>query len=128
MERSGMVIDTNIFIEYLRIKDKTQSVLNNIPSDISLLITSISLYELLMGATNETKLNDIKLLTEDLIVLPFDEVASMEAGKIYQELRSTNKMIEFRDIFIGAICKTNGFPLKTLNKKHFKRIGELILK
>ena len=128
MEHSGMVIDTNVFIEYLRIKNKMQSVLYKIPDDKKLYITSISLYELLMGATNKTKINDVKLLTEDLIILPFDEAASIEASKIYQKLRKQNKLIEFRDIFIGAICKTNMLPLKTLNKKHFKRIKGLELR
>ena len=127
MEYSGMVIDTNVFIEYLRTKDKVHSVLSNIPADINLFITSISLYELLMGATNETKLIDVKLLTEDLTILPFDEAASKEAGKIFHDLRKSNKIIEFRDIFIGAICKTNNLPIKTLNKKHFNRIKGLTL-
>jgi predicted nucleic acid-binding protein len=127
MEHSGMVVDTNIFIEYLRTKDKTQTVLSKIPSDIDLYVTSISLYELLMGATSETKLKDVKLLTGNLIILPFDKEASLEAGKIFRDLRTNNKIIEFRDIFIGAICKTNYLPLKTLNKKHFTRIKGLEL-
>jgi tRNA(fMet)-specific endonuclease VapC len=34
-------------------------------------------------------------------------------------------MIEFRDIFIAATCIVNGFPVKTLNKKHYGRIKGL---
>lgn len=127
MEHTEMVIDTNVFIDYLRSKDKTISVLYALPDDIKSYITSISLYELLMGATDRIKSNDVKLLTEDLIVLPFDRAASLKAGMIYQDLRKRNKLIEFRDIFIGAICITNNLSLKTLNKKHFSRIKGLEL-
>jgi len=62
-----------------------------------------------------------------LPVLPFDENVSLQAGEIYHFLRRTNKMIEFRDIFIAATCINYNLPLKTLNKKHFQRIKNLRL-
>lgn len=85
-----MVIDTGIFIEHLRSKDK-----------------------------------DVKMLTEDLSVLPFTDAVSIQAAQIYHRLRLSNQMIEFRDIFIAATCIVNELPIATLNKKHFKRIEEL---
>ena len=45
-----MVIDTSIFIEFLRAKDKTKTALFLIPDDEQIFISSITLYELLMGA------------------------------------------------------------------------------
>jgi tRNA(fMet)-specific endonuclease VapC len=50
MERSGMVIDTSIFIEFLRAKDKTKTVLFQIPEADHFYISSVTLYELLIGA------------------------------------------------------------------------------
>lgn len=44
-----MVIDTGIFIEHLRAKDKLKTRLYNLPTDIELFISSVSLYELYMG-------------------------------------------------------------------------------
>jgi predicted nucleic acid-binding protein len=118
-----MVIDTSIFIEYLRAKDKKKSTLFAIPDTTQLYISSITMYELLMGAIDENKLKDIRLLTEDLPVLPFDESVSRKASEIYHQLRLENNMIEFRDIFIAATCLVFDLPLKTLNKKHFERIN-----
>jgi tRNA(fMet)-specific endonuclease VapC len=123
-----MVVDTSIFIEYLRAKDKKKSTLFTIPDATQLYISSVTMYELLMGATDENKQKDIKLLTEDLPVLPFDESVSKKAAEIYHQLRLDNNMIEFRDIFIAATCLVFELPLKTLNKKHFERIKGLIIK
>jgi len=120
-----MVVDTNIFIEYLRAKDKKKSTLFAIPDVTQLYISSVTMYELLMGATDENKQKDIKLLTEDLPVLPFDESVSRKAAEIYHQLRLENNMIDFRDIFIAATCLVFELPLKTLNKKHFERIKGL---
>jgi len=120
-----MVIDTSIFIEYLRAKDKKKSTLFAIPDSAQLYMSSVTMYELLMGATDENKQKDIKLLTEDLPVLPFDESVSRKAAEIYHQLRLENKMIDFRDIFIAATCLVFELPLKTLNKKHFERIKGL---
>ena len=122
-----MVIDTNIFIQFLRTSDKTRSELYSIDNSSQLYISAVTLYELLMGATSKDKFADIKKLTEDLPVLPFDENVSLQAGEIYHFLRKNNKMIEFRDIFIAATCFNYNLPLKTLNKKHFQRIKNLRL-
>jgi tRNA(fMet)-specific endonuclease VapC len=127
MESSRVVVDTNIFIDYLRTKDKKNTDLFKIPSNKTIFISAITLYELLLGATNDQKRCDIQLLTEDTIVLPFDDEVSIQASEIYHDLRRTNKMIEFRDIFIAATCLTNKLPLKTSNKKHFQRIKGLKL-
>jgi tRNA(fMet)-specific endonuclease VapC len=120
-----MVVDTSIFIEYLRAKDKKKSALFEIPDSTQLFISSVTMYELLMGAIDENKQKDIKLLTEDLPVLPFDESVSKKAAEIYHQLRLENNMIDFRDIFIAATCLVFELPLKTLNKKHFERIKQL---
>jgi tRNA(fMet)-specific endonuclease VapC len=120
-----MVIDTSIFIEHLRAKNKKKSKLFAIPDSSQLYISSVTMYELLMGATDDNKQKDIKILTEDLPVLPFDESVSRKAAEIYHQLRLENNMIEFRDIFIAATCLVFKLPLITLNKKHFQRINGL---
>lgn len=125
MESSGMVVDTSIFIEFLRAKDKTKTALFLIPDDEQIFISSVTYYELLMGASTEDKITDIKILTEDIPVLPFNEEVAEKSAVIYHQLRKLNKMIEFRDIFIAATCLVNNLPVKTLNKKHFERIQEL---
>ena len=120
-----MVVDTSIFIEHLRAKDKLKTSLYQISEQTKIFISADSIYELYMGATTKEKENDIILLTEDLEVLSFTDSVSIKAADIYHELRRSNKMIEFRDIFIAATCLVYELPILTLNKKHFKRVKGL---
>ncbi len=122
-----MVIDTSVFIEFLRKKDKTQTHLYKIAESKQLYISSVTYYELLMGASDSKKRNDIDNLTGDLIILPFDDLVALKSSEIYHFLRKQNRMIEFRDIFIGATCLVYELPLKTLNIKDFSRISGLNL-
>ena len=127
MASDNMVVDTNIFIEYLRSKDKRTTTLFSMSDEANISISAVTLYELHMGAANEDKKRDVELLTEDLTILPLNEDVARQAALIYHLLRSTNQLIEFRDIFIAATCIAYDHPLKTLNVKHFKRIQGLKL-
>ena len=122
-----MVIDTGAFIEHIRAKDKLHTTLYLLPENIELFVSSVSMYELYMGATTKEKENDIRILTEDLQVLPFTDSVAFKAAQLYHLLKKQNKLIEFRDIFIAATCLVNDLPLVTLNKNHFKRIEGLNL-
>lgn len=120
-----MVIDTGVFIEHLRAKEKLATTLYQLSDSGDLFISAVSMYELYMGATTKDKAYDIKMLTEDLSVLPFTDTVAIKAAQIYHELKFKNQMIEFRDIFIAATCIVNELPIVTLNKKHFERIKGL---
>jgi predicted nucleic acid-binding protein len=93
-----MVIDTGIFIEHLRAKDKTITTLYKLSDNSVLYISSVSVYELYMGATSKEKWKDVQILTEGLIVLPFSSIVATKAAQIYHQLKLTNQLIEFRDI------------------------------
>lgn len=125
MEDRGMVVDTSVFIEFLRATKKDKTLLYKIADDSKLYVSTVTLFELYAGATNHSKWMDIKLLTEDLILLPLTVDVSQYAAKIFQKLRLENQIIEFRDIFIGATAIANKLPILTLNKKHFSRIADL---
>jgi len=127
METSRMVIDSTLFIEHLRAKEKFATTLSHIPDTETLCLSTVTIYELYMGATTDQKRNDIEILTGELIVLPFDEEASLEASRIYHQLKMQGMMIEFRDIFIAATAIVNNQELKSLNRKHFERIANLRL-
>ena len=120
-----MVIDTNIFIQHLREKNKSGTILSGLAKQKQFFITSITLFELLTGATNDNKKEDINKLTKGIPILNLDKDSAKIAAEVYLNLKSKNHSIEFRDIFIAAICIKNDLPLKTLNKKHFERVEGL---
>ena len=103
-----MVIDTSVFIEHLRAKDKFKTILYNLPSNVELFVSPVSLYELYMGATTSEKENDIKLITEDLAILPFNEFVALEAANIYHtQSACCHHMllsISHPNCFIAIIC------------------------
>jgi predicted nucleic acid-binding protein len=77
----------------------------------------------LNGATTESKRSDINKLCKNLGIIDFNLPCAEKASEIYRELKIRNKMIEFRDILIGATALMHGIPIATLNIKHFERIA-----
>lgn len=75
-----------------------------------------------MGATNPDKWNDVEKITRGLKILSFDEPVAVKAAKIFHELKKVNKLIEFRDIFIGATALIYEVPVMTHNIKDFGQI------
>ena len=122
-----MVIDTSVFIEFLRAKDKSATSFWAIPDGTTLFVSTVTLYELYMGATRPDKWHDIQELLSNIIILPLTKQISEEAARVYQELRSRNALIEHRDIFIGSTALVHNLPIKSLNQKHFEKIKGLVL-
>jgi tRNA(fMet)-specific endonuclease VapC len=121
-----MVIDTNIFIEHLRAKQKSTTKLVQLLNDGNrLFISSVTVYELYSGAITPEKANRVHYLIEDIPVLTFNYDIALKAAQIFRQLKAKNQLIEFRDIFIAATCINEGLPIVTLNRKHFERIEAL---
>lgn len=122
-----MVIDTSIFIEYLRSKDRGQTTLANLSLDSVLYVSSITVFELYSGATDIRKRQDVDALLQGVFILPLNAETAKNAGFIYQDLRRRGSMIEVTDIMIAATALANDLPVKTLNIGHFQRISDLVV-
>lgn len=122
-----MVVDTSIFIEHLRSKDKSHTTLAQLPAGSVLSLSSVTLFELYLGATTQEKQNDVLRLTEDLLILPFTEETAQKAAEVFHQLKKKNQLIEFRDLFIASTALIYQLPIKTLNRNHFERIDGLLV-
>jgi predicted nucleic acid-binding protein len=122
-----MVIDTTIFVEYLRSKDKAKTSFTNLPPADTYFYSAVTKFELYSGATDAQKWKEVENLLAPMSELPFRDEISIDAARIYQDLRSRGLLIEFRDIFIAATARYHHLPLKTLNVKDFSRIPGLQL-
>ena len=127
MENPGILVDTSVIIDFLRKQYKEKTILWALKESSSCFMSSITYFELLAGATNESKQDDVNKICKWIPVLNFEENSARVAAKIYRELKSDNKLIEFRDIFIAATALWYNFSLATLNNTHFKRIRNLHL-
>ncbi|GAB2766466.1 hypothetical protein GCM10027275_05380 [Rhabdobacter roseus] len=85
-----MVIDTSVFIEHLRKKNKAESQLALLPNDALLFVSSVTVFELMMGVTDAQKQKDVDVLLSAVTILPFDQLASQKAADIYHSLRRRN--------------------------------------
>jgi len=93
--------------------------------EFDLCLSVISVFELYNGAINDKKLNDIEIVCKNLEIIGFNLSISIKASEIYRKLRSQNKLIEFRDILIGATAIEQQMSIATNNKKHYNRLPQI---
>ena len=122
-----MVVDTTVFIEFLRAKDRTKTTLANLPPDTKLYVSAVTVFELFSGATDERKYSDVNTLLQDLLVLPVNAEVGEKSGEIFRQLRSSGLMIEATDILIAATALIYEMPVLTLNKRHFEIVQGLVV-
>src|SRR3989338_5709276 len=116
-------LDTDIVISILNKEERAGKLIEKI-INLDVFITVITLFELLL---RETNLEQIEIFRNNVNLLYFDETSSRKASEVFKELKKKGKLIEFRDIFIAAICIVNKCELMTFNNKHFENIKELKL-
>ena len=120
-----MVVDTSIFIEFLRLKNKKTARLYEAMGSNTLYVSTVTFFELYTGATTAEKTQEIDILLENVIELPFSKGIALLAAENWLELRKKNQQIEIRDLFIGCTALSYNLSVFTLNKKHFTRIPGL---
>lgn len=127
MGNRKVLADTSIIIEHLRKREKTKSALFDAINNYKLFLSSVSIFELFVGATTDNKKKDIEYVLSAFNIVPFTSKIALKSAEIYLSLRSKNQTLEIKDIFIGATGIIYNMPLLTLNIKHFERIPDLNL-
>ena len=127
MEIKRVLIDTNIYIEFLRGDEN----INNILSSADFIAFSvISIGEILAGFkiwSDEKKyLNELDefLYSPRLIIYDIDSETSEFYAKIYNELRVAGNPIPANDMWIAALALQHGIKLLT-NDRHFTKVAGL---
>lgn len=126
MENRRVIVDTTILIDFLRKQKKEKSRLWKLREEYqNLKISSISVFELFAGATDEQKIEDVRKLLKWFDILEFNEEIAEESGEIFKKMKKENKLIEYRDLFIGTTAVFYDLTIATLNVKHFEHIPNL---
>ncbi len=125
------MLDTNICV-YL-IKKKPENVLRNLQSNIGdgVAVSAITLAELIHGVEasaypeqNTFALNQFLAIVD---IMPFDDEAAAEYGKICATLRRQGTPIGVMDMLIAAHAKAKGLIIVTNNVREFERVEGLEL-
>lgn len=125
------MLDTNICIHL--IKHKPPEVIERFDKERAngICISAITLAELELGVEKSTQKERNQLALAMLLgtinVLPFDDLAAIEYGKIFAYLQRNCTPVGKMDILIGAHARSLGIPIVTNNTKDFERMPGLIL-
>jgi len=123
----NILIDTDIVIDYLRNRDKSSTELIKLVQDHELFLSSISEFELYLGAKTARHQTDLEMIFTSVSVIPFDFGCGKIAAEIWKDIRSRHQHLEIKDIFIASIAIRHHLWLHTFNKKHFQGIVNLQL-
>ncbi len=125
-----IVLDTDVIIDHLRGKTAT-SFLGQLEEKSELATTVINSFELYYGAYKSknvrTNLASVKGFISTVTLLELDEASVERAGQILAELEERGSVLEPRDLLIGCVALTRGYPVLTNNRRHLERIRDLLV-
>jgi len=113
-----ILIDTDILIDYVKGRINL--------SDVHPHICEITVYEFIRGTDNPERAKE--LLETSFDILWIDNKVLLLASIIWRELKKKGKLIDDRDLIVGATAITNNIRLFTRNKKHYSRLKKYGLK
>lgn len=125
------MLDTNICI--YTIKQKPPEVLSRFKKELpdGLCISSITLAELKYGVEKSAKpeRNELALaqFLTALSIIPFDDLAAVEYGRICAELQKQGTPIGTMDMLIAASAIASDMTLVSNNTREFERVSGLSL-
>lgn len=99
---SDILLDSCIFIDYFRTKDKSRSFYSRLALRKSrFFISSIVLFEVLCGV-RDSHMDFWTVCLDEITILPFDIKAAETAADLSIRLRRDRIQLEHSDLFIAA--------------------------
>ena len=131
----GVILDSSFVIAAERRGDTVGDLIRQVLSAVSdqdAALTAIGLTELVHGIyraqTPEIRQRRQAFVDEilrDFTTYPYTRETAVMAGRIDGEQRAKGVTIPFDDLLIGATALSLGFPVLTLNPRHFNLIPGL---
>jgi tRNA(fMet)-specific endonuclease VapC len=127
------LFDTDTCISLLdgREPDKQQNILTRLERlhRSEIFLSTVTVSELSFGVENsrfrKANLAALDAFLLDFRVMPFDESAAREAGRVRAELEKKGQRIGVMDTLIAAHAKSLGLPVVTNNVADFSRVRGL---
>lgn len=124
----GFLLDTNAWIGLMKNDPKLVAGVQKVGVDALFLCAPVW-SELWFGACKSLRVSEnqarIRALIEDIVSLPFDDLAAQQCGEIRAQLAREGRPIGPYDLQIAAIARTSGFTLVTRNVSEFCRVPGL---
>ncbi|MCA9369845.1 MAG: PIN domain-containing protein [Pseudomonadales bacterium] len=124
MTGSSVVVDTSIYIDFLRTYSNNSIYAKLLQNGASFIISSITTLELYAGksAQNPAIQKDISQLLQSARLLPLSHARAVDAG-----LLRSRCGLDVPNAVIASLALELKIPLATLNTKHFQDVPGLQL-
>ncbi len=120
----GVLIDTDIAIDFLRGTAYTQPLMGSLWNDGQAIISVLTVYELAAGMRDEEKVVTHNFI-EACAVEPITPEIALKGGELYQKYRAKGVTLTSLDCLIAATALVKGYKVATRNVKHYPEKGLL---
>ncbi len=122
-----ILADTSFIIDVMKGEKAAYKKLEELKrGGISLLVSTITMYELYAGVSQAVKMKNEKKKVETALskmrIVEFDERSAVESGQVHGYLHTTGQMIDIPDIMIAGTARACDYEILTRNHEHFKRV------
>lgn len=120
----GVLIDTDIAIDFLRGAAYTQLLIGGLWSDGQAMISVLTVYELTAGMRDAEKVVTFNFI-EACGVEPVTPEIAFKGGELYRKYRTKGVSLTSLDCLIAATAIVKGYKVATRNVKHYPQKGIL---
>ena len=123
MASGRVLVDTSLFIEHLRSREKSATTLYRLQETAEPETGAIVAAELFYGARRQGSEEQVAAVLEPFFIHDFTSAMAARLPGIVQAMLRDNRTADLRDLMIAATALETGLPVATLNKKHFECIS-----
>ena len=116
------LLDSDILVEYLRNHPQALDYVDTLEGN--LLISVITVAEVIAGARNQAERQSLELFLSALEVVPLDYAIAKQGG-LYRQQYKQSHGTGLDDALIAATAELTGATLVTFNRRHFPMIANL---
>ncbi len=121
-----LVIDTDILIDVGRGIPEAIIYVHDKEQQYRLLVSTITVLELMIGARNKTELRKIERFLQRFVVVKTNEAIADRATDLIRQYRLSHGLL-LADAFVAATALTQRIPLASKNQRDYQFISDLLL-
>lgn len=121
---SGVLIDTDVAIDFLRGVPYAQPLMAGLWADGDAALSVLTVYELTAGMRNAEKISTQNFINASVIEAVTVEIA-YKGGELYRGYRAKGITLTSLDCLIAATALVRGYKVATRNYKHYPEKGIL---
>ncbi len=118
----GVLIDTDVAIDFLRGVPYAQPLLNSLWADGNAVLSVLTVYELTAGMRETEKITTHHFIEASVVEQVTAEIA-FKAGELYRKYRAKGTTLNSLDCLIAATALVRGYKVATRNVKHYPEKG-----